>query len=73
MTRTMMINRAIEADLAADMDEVIDLEALAEAQREMEDRAIEEELLAWLRDPTNADSEEYSDIFKEVYGFRPRW
>ena len=30
------------------------------------------DLRAWLCDPANADSEEYSDIFKEVYGVRPR-
>lgn len=26
----------------------------------------------WLADPANRDSEEYSDIYKEVHGFRPR-
>jgi len=26
----------------------------------------------WLSDPSNRDDEEYSDIFKDVYGFRPR-
>lgn len=26
----------------------------------------------WLADPSNRDDEEYSDIFKDVYGFRPR-
>ena len=31
------------------------------------------ELTAWLADPANRYSEEYSDIFKDVYGFRPRW
>lgn len=31
------------------------------------------ELTAWLADPANRYSEEYSDIFKDVYGVRPRW
>lgn len=26
----------------------------------------------WLADPSNRDMEEYSDIYKEVHGFRPR-
>lgn len=26
----------------------------------------------WLADPTNRDAEEYSDIYKEIHGFRPR-
>ena len=31
------------------------------------------ELTAWLADPANRYSEEYSDIYKDVHGFRPRW
>lgn len=31
------------------------------------------ELKAWLADPANRYSEEYSDIYKDVHGFRPRW
>ena len=31
------------------------------------------ELTAWLADPVNRYSEEYSDIYKDVYGVRPRW
>lgn len=31
------------------------------------------ELTAWLADPANRYSEEYSDIYKDVYGVRPRW
>lgn len=27
----------------------------------------------WLADPSNVDDEEYSDIYKDVYGFRPRY
>lgn len=26
----------------------------------------------WLADPANRDADEYSDIYKEVHGFRPR-
>ena len=33
----------------------------------------EAELTAWLADPANRYSEEYSDIYKDVHGFRPRW
>lgn len=28
-------------------------------------------LIKWLADPANYGDEEYSDIFKDVYGFRP--
>ena len=31
------------------------------------------ELTAWLADPANRHDECYSDIFKDVYGVRPRW
>ena len=31
------------------------------------------ELTAWLADPANRYSEEYSDIYKDVHGVRPRW
>lgn len=31
------------------------------------------ELTAWLANPANRYSEEYSDIYKDVYGVRPRW
>ena len=33
----------------------------------------EARVLAWLADPANRYSEEYSDIYKDVYGVRPRW
>lgn len=33
----------------------------------------EQNALAWLADPANRDHENYWDIFKEVYGIRPRW
>ena len=28
---------------------------------------------AWLADPANYDDENYSDIYKDLYGVRPRW
>ena len=28
-------------------------------------------LVEWLSDPSNVDDEEYSDIYKDVYGVRP--
>ena len=42
------------------------LAAVAEAENEAR-------ILAWLADPANRYSEEYSDIYKDVYGVRPRW
>ena len=33
----------------------------------------EARILAWLADPANRYSEEYSDIYKDVHGVRPRW
>jgi hypothetical protein len=44
--------------------------------RIMRQRAEEEEeakRLAFLRDPANYDDPIYSDIYKDVYGVRPRW
>lgn len=38
-----------------------------------EEKAWREETLAWLNDPANQDSEIYSDIYKDYYGFRPRF
>ena len=45
------------------------------AKAEAERLALEEErkILRWLVDPANRYSEEYSDIFKDVHGVRPRW
>lgn len=42
------------------------LAEIAEAENEAR-------ILAWLADPANRYSEEYSDIYKDVYGVRPRW
>ena len=33
---------------------------------------VEAELLAWLADPANRQDPLYSDIYKDVHGFRPR-
>ena len=43
-------------------------EAFLAEKREAEALA---ELKAWLANPANQYSEEYSDIHKDVYGFRP--
>ena len=40
---------------------------------ECREAQIQAQLEAWLADPANEDSESYSDIFKDVYGVRPRW
>ena len=45
----------------------------ADAEAERLDYEVEMKLRRWLADPANRYSEEYSDIFKDVYGFRPRW
>lgn len=39
---------------------------------ERREAQVEADLRDWLANPANANSEEYSDIFKEVYGVRPR-
>lgn len=42
-------------------------------EAEQEEARWREETIAWLDDPSNWSCEEYSDIFKDVYGFRPRF
>ena len=42
-------------------------------QREAREAQREHELIAWLATPAARECPEYSDIFKDVYGFRPRW
>lgn len=44
----------------------------AEAEAAREDEILRQNL-EWLADPANRDSEIYSDIYKDVYGVRPRW
>lgn len=36
-------------------------------------RAQLDDLVDWLANPVNWQDENYSDIFKDVYGFRPHW
>jgi len=45
------------------------------AKAEAERLAFEEErkILRWLADPANRADPLYSDIYKDVHGFRPRW
>ena len=45
------------------------IDALLTEKRAVE---VEAELLAWLADPANRQDPLYSDIFKDVHGFRPR-
>ena len=40
---------------------------------EKRETEMEAELLAWLADPANRQDPIYSDIYKDVHGFRPRW
>ena len=49
------------------------LAEVAKAEAERRDREVEMKLRRWLADPANRHDECYSDIFKDVYGFRPRW
>ena len=42
-------------------------------QRELEEARREEETRAWLANPANWDDPNFSDIYKDVYGFRPRY
>lgn len=42
-------------------------------EREMREAAWERETIAWLATPEAMECPDYSDIFKEVYGIRPRW
>ena len=44
--------------------------------RVLEERRIAEAeayVLRWLADPENRNDPFYSDIYKDVHGFRPRW
>ena len=49
------------------------LAEVAEIEAERRDREVEMKLRRWLADPANWNSECYSDVYKDVYGFRPRW
>lgn len=45
----------------------------ADAEAERLNYEVEMKLRRWLADPANRHDECYSDIYKDVYGFRPRW
>ena len=49
------------------------LAEVAEAEAERRNRETEMKLRRWLADPANWHDECYSDIYKDVYGVRPRW
>ena len=81
MTKKMIVALAV-ADWMAEMDEV-EYEAVQEERdpeylarlkaMEEEDERIRKENEAWLADPANYNDINYSDIFKDTYGVRPRW
>lgn len=41
-------------------------------RRQLEQEQWERETMAWLCDPRNRDDVNYSDIYKDLYGVRPR-
>ena len=45
----------------------------ADIEVERLEREEEMKLLRWLADPVNRADPLYSDIYKDVHGFRPRW
>lgn len=48
----------------------LDLESLEELEAR---RQWESEMISWLATPEAKEDVNYSDIFKDVYGVRPRW
>lgn len=48
----------------------LELETSEEQKARME---WEREMILWLATPEAKEDVNYSDIFKDVYGFRPRW
>ena len=69
MTKKMIVALAVEdwmADVAAEAEE-------AEAIVKEAEATWEEKTSAWLADPANYADENYSDIYKDLYGVRPRW
>ena len=49
------------------------LAEVARAEARRQEAAERAKLAAWLRDPANFADPLYSDIYKDVYGVRPRW
>ena len=45
---------------------------IAQYERECDEIRYERETRAWLADPANRNLPEWSDVFKDLYGFRPR-
>lgn len=64
----------VAEEMAMMFDELVNAPAIeaAEAEAALEDEILRQNL-EWLADPANKDSEIYSDIYKDVYGVRPRW
>lgn len=80
----MMVVVTVNAEMDMMRNDDIIIAQLEEAERrahywdyenayDPEYEAWEAETIAWLRDPKNFDDINYSDIFKELYGVRPRW
>ncbi len=69
MTKTVEIITDVTVTYFEDSDFA---EFLYEMEVEKRDREIEEELLEYLATHSPED-EDYSDIYKEVYGVRPRF
>lgn len=63
---------AEEMDMMYD-EMVISPEIEAQEAEEAASNDLLREQMEWLADPANRDSEIYSDIYKDVYGVRPRW
>ena len=70
----MMKAWTVAEEMAMMFDELVIAPVIeaAEAEAAREDE-IRRQNLEWLVDPANQDSEIYSDIYKDVYGVRPRW
>ena len=49
------------------------LAEVARAEARRQEAAEHAKLTAWLADPANWHDECYSDVYKDVYGIRPRW
>lgn len=70
----MMKAWTVAEEMAMMFDELVIAPVIeaAEAEAAREDEILRQNL-EWLADPANKNSELYSDIYKDVYGVRPRW